>query len=226
MDNDVISSENIISDEQNKICIRRSFYLVFKKIFDLLISLLLFVIFIPIFLIVSILIKIDSKGPIFYKHKRIGKDGKPIYLYKFRSMYSDSDQKLEELLKDPKLKKEWEENYKLDNDPRITRVGKILRVTSIDELPQILNILKGDMSLIGPRPLVEGEIEKYGSNKEKFLSVTPGVTGWWACNGRSCRTYEDRMRLELYYVDNMSLSLDIKIVFKTILAVLKGHGAK
>ncbi len=204
----------------------KSFYLVFKRVFDLFISFVFFIFFIPIFCIVGLLIKIDSKGPVFYKHKRIGKNGKTIYLYKFRSMYKDADKKLDELLQDPKLKKEWEENYKLNHDPRITRVGKILRITSIDELPQIINILKGDMSLIGPRPLVEGEIEKYGENKEKFLSVTPGVTGWWACNGRSCRTYEDRIRLELYYVDHMSLWLDIKIMFKTVIAVIKGHGAK
>ena len=141
-------------------------------------------------------------------------------------MYKDADEKLKEMLKDPKIKEEWEDNYKIDHDPRVTRVGKILRRTSIDELPQLFNILNGDMSLIGPRPLIEGEIEKYGKNKAKFLSVTPGVTGWWACNGRSCRTYEDRIKLEIYYVDHMSLWLDIKIIFKTVIAVIKGHGAK
>lgn len=213
-------------DLVNKKKFTKKIFLCFKRIFDLLISFLLFIICIPLFIIIGIAIKIDSKGPIFYKHKRIGKNGKTIYLYKFRSMHKDADKKLKELLKNPKIKKEWDEYYKLDDDPRITRVGKILRITSIDELPQLINILKGDMTLIGPRPLVDGEIDKYGKNKEKFLSVTPGVTGWWACNGRSCRTYEERMELELYYIDNMSLWLDIKIFFLTIIAVLRGHGAK
>ena len=201
-------------------------YPFFKRFFDILFSLIVLLICLPFFLIIALLIKIDSKGPVFYKHQRIGKNGKTIYLYKFRSMYKGADKKLKELLKDSKLKKEWEENFKLDNDPRITRVGKILRKTSIDELPQLINILKGDMSVVGPRPIVEGEIEKYGKKQAKFLSVTPGLTGWWACNGRSCKSYSDRIKLELYYVDHISLILDIKIIFKTVIAVLKGHGAK
>ena len=184
MNNEVAlpTKDNLVVEK--KFSIRLILFLGIKRLFDITISLILSVICIPIFLIVGLFIKIDSAGPVFYKHKRIGKNGKIIYLYKFRSMYKDSDKKLKEMLKDPKIKKEWEENYKLHNDPRITRVGKILRVTSIDELPQLLNILKGDMSLIGPRPLVEGEIDKYGKNKAKLLSVTPGVTGWWACNSR------------------------------------------
>ena len=226
-----MDSKVALRTEQNlvgkkKIKFRTMLFLVFKRIMDVLISFSLFLVCLPFFVIIGLIIKLDSRGPVFYKHKRIGKNGKTIYLYKFRSMYQDADKRLEELFKDPEIKKEWEENYKLDVDPRITRIGKILRVTSIDELPQLLNVLKGDMSLIGPRPLVNGEIEKYGKNKEKFLSVTPGVTGWWACNGRSCRTYEERMELELYYVDNMSLWLDIKIFFLTIFTVIKGHGAK
>ena len=225
MNNEVVlaTNNNLVG---KKLSIRLVLFLGFKRLVDITISLILSVVSIPIFLIVALLVKIDSKGPVFYKHKRIGKNGKTIYLYKFRSMYNDSEERLKEMLKDPKIRKEWEENYKIDHDPRVTRVGKILRRTSIDELPQILNVLKGDMSLIGPRPLVEGEIDKYGKNKAKLLSVTPGVTGWWACNGRSCRTYEDRIKLELYYVDHMSLWLDIKIIFKTIIEVIKGHGAK
>lgn len=220
----LITEQNLVG--RKKIKFRTMLFLSFKRIMDVLISFCLFFVCLPFFVIIGLIIKIDSRGPVFYKHKRIGKNGKTIYLYKFRSMYQDADKRLEELFKDPEIKKEWDENYKLDVDPRITRIGKILRVTSIDELPQLLNVLKGDMSLIGPRPLVNGEIEKYGKNKEKFLSVTPGVTGWWACNGRSCRTYEERMELELYYVDNMSLWLDIKIFFLTIFTVIKGHGAK
>ena len=123
-------------------------------------------------------------------------------------------------------KQEWDENFKLENDPRITKIGNFLRKTSLDELPQIINILKGDMSVIGPRPVVNDEIEKYGNQKAKFLSVKPGLTGYWAANGRSATTYEDRIKLELYYIDHCSLLLDIKIFFKTILSVLKKEGAK
>ena len=116
-------------------------------------------------------------------------------------------------------------NYKLDNDPRITKMGKILRKTSLDELPQLINILKGDLSIIGPRPIVDGEIEKYGLNKNKLLSVTPGLTGNWAANGRSCTSYEERMKMELDYVENISFKMDMKIFFKTIICVFKRKGA-
>ena len=113
----------------------------------------------------------------------------------------------------------------MKDDPRITKLGKFIRKTSIDELPQFINVLKGDMSLIGPRPIVDGEIEKYGENKDKFLSVRPGLTGYWAANGRSDITYEERMKMELYYVDNISFKLDIQIFFKTIISVVKKEGA-
>ena len=116
-------------------------------------------------------------------------------------------------------------NYKLDNDPRITKMGKILRKTSLDELPQLINILKGDLSIIGPRPIVDGEIEKYGLNKNKLLSVTPGLTGNWAANGRSCTSYEERMKMELDYVENISFKMDMEIFFKTIICVFKRKGA-
>ena len=201
-------------------------YRFIKRTFDIIISLLSLILLSPLFLIIVVLIKLDSKGKAFYKHKRIGKNGEIIYLYKFRSMYSDSKERLEELLKDPKIKKEWEENYKLNHDPRITKVGSFLRKSSLDELPQLLNILIGNMSIVGPRPVIEKEIEKYGTNKDKLLSVTPGLTGWWACNGRSCTSYEDRMKLELFYVNNRSLILDIKIIIKTFISVIKRNGAK
>ena len=205
---------------------KKHIYPIIKRLFDIIVSGLMLIILSPVFLMLGLLIKLDSKGPVFYKHKRIGKNGEYIYLNKFRSMYTDSKERLEELLKDPKIKKEWEENFKLENDPRITKVGNILRKTSLDELPQLLNIFKGDMSIVGPRPVIDGEIEKYGFRKNKLLSVTPGLTGWWACNGRSCTSYEDRIKLELYYVDNISLKLDIKVIIKTVFAVLKRDGAK
>lgn len=206
--------------------LRKYLYIGIKRIFDVFASLLAIILASPVFLLINILIKLDSKGNVIYKHKRIGKNGKYIYLYKFRSMYMDSQERLEELLKDPKIKKEWEENFKLDNDPRITKVGNILRKTSLDELPQLFNILKGDMSLVGPRPVIDDEIEKYGDDKDKFLSVTPGLTGWWACNGRSDIDYDERIKLELYYVDHRSILLDIRCIFRTALAVFKKSGAK
>lgn len=219
----VFINQDHISDRSK---ISTMFYHLIKRCFDIGISLISLVLLLPVFIIIGIIIKIDSRGPIFYRHKRIGKNKEYIYLYKFRSMYSDSKERLEEMLKDPKIKKEWEENYKLDNDPRITKIGKFLRSSSLDELPQLLNILSGDMSIVGPRPIIDSEIEKYKDNKDLLLSVTPGLTGWWACNGRSCTSYDERMDLELYYVRHCSIGLDIKIIVKTFISVIKRDGAK
>lgn len=201
-------------------------YLSIKRCFDIIASLFALIVLSPIFLIIMASICLESKGSPIYKQKRIGKNGKYFYIYKFRTMYIDSQERLKELLKDPKIKKEWEENFKLSNDPRVTKVGKVLRKTSLDELPQLLNIFNGTMSIVGPRPIIDGEIEKYGLLKNKFLSVTPGLTGWWACNGRSQLDYNERIRLELYYVNHQSLKLDIKCLFKTAISVLKREGAK
>ena len=163
---------------------------------------------------------------IMFSQNRIGKNGKMIKIYKFRSMVPNAEKILEDLMKkDPKIKEEYLTNKKLVNDPRITPVGKFLRKTSLDELPQIVNIIKGDLSIIGPRPVIEEELEKYGENKEKFLSVTPGLTGYWQANGRSSTTYEQRMEMELYYIDHISPKLDFKIFFKTIESVIKKEGA-
>lgn len=195
-----------------------------KRIVDIFISMIGLIICLPIFIIIVFLIKIDSKGPVFFKHKRIGKHGKKLEIYKFRTMIDNAEEAMKYFTEEQK--KEFKENFKLENDPRVTRVGKILRKTSLDELPQIINILKGEMSIIGPRPIVKNELEKYGKNQEKFLSVAPGLTGYWAANGRSDVSYEERMALELYYVDNRSLLLDLKIFLKTIGSVLRGRGAK
>lgn len=201
-------------------------YLSIKRCFDIIASLFALIVLSPIFLIIMASICLESKGSPIYKQKRIGKNGKYFYIYKFRTMYIDSQERLKELLKDPKIKKEWEENFKLSNDPRVSKVGKVLRKTSLDELPQLLNIFNGTMSIVGPRPIIDGEIEKYGLLKNKFLSVTPGLTGWWACNGRSQLDYNERIRLELYYVNHQSLKLDIKCLYKTAISVLKREGAK
>ena len=181
------------------------------------------VLLLPVFALIALAIKLESKGPVFFKHTRIGKDGKIIKIYKFRSMVDNA----EDLIKSftPEQMKEYKENYKLSNDPRVTKVGKFIRKTSLDELPQLINILKGDLSIIGPRPVVAEELKKYGSNIEKFLSVTPGLTGFWAANGRSCTSYEQRMQMELFYIDNLSLKMDVKVFFKTIEAVVKRRGA-
>lgn len=195
-----------------------------KRIIDIIISGIGLIICLPIFILIAIIIKIDSKGPVFFKHKRIGKHGKKLEIYKFRTMIDNAEEAMKYFTEEQK--KEFKENFKLENDPRVTRVGKILRKTSLDELPQIINILKGEMSIIGPRPIVKNELEKYGKNQERFLSVAPGLTGYWAANGRSDVSYEERMALELYYVDNRSLLLDLKIFLKTIGSVIKGRGAK
>ena len=201
----------------------KKIYKFVKRTTDVVLASVALVILSPVFLIIAIAIKLDSKGPVFFKHTRIGKNGKIIKLYKFRSMVINA----EELIKSftPEQMKEYKENYKLTNDPRITRVGNILRKTSLDELPQLINIIKGDLSIIGPRPVVAEELKKYQYNIDKFLSVTPGLTGYWAANGRSNTTYEERMEMELYYIDNLSLKMDLKVFFKTILSVVKKEGA-
>lgn len=213
-----INAQRGIQVKKNK-----KIYIKVKRVIDAILATIALIILSPLFAIIAIAIKLDSKGPVFFEHKRIGKNGKIIKLYKFRSMVVNA----EELIKSftPEQMKEYKENYKLTNDPRITRVGKFLRKTSLDELPQLLNIINGDLSIIGPRPVVADELEKYGVNKDKFLSVTPGLTGYWAANGRSNTTYEQRMQMELYYIDNLSLKMDIKVFFKTILSVVKKEGA-
>ena len=162
-----------------------------------------------------------------FSQYRIGKNGKLIKIYKFRSMIPNAEKELERLMKeDSKIKEEYLTNKKLKDDPRITPVGHFLRKTSLDELPQFINVLKGEMSMIGPRPLVEGELDAHKGNHKIYESVRPGISGWWACNGRSATTYEKRLELEYYYCKNCSLILDIKCVFLTISAVLFKKGAK
>lgn len=225
-----MNNENIITgnkDLENVVTLKFNVYLFIKRVTDILVSILGIIVLIPLTLIVKILYMLSGDfHSIFYFHERIGKNGKPFKMLKFRTMVTNSQEILEEMLKDKKYKKEWEEYHKFENDPRITKVGKILRKTSLDEIPQIINILKGDMSLIGPRPMLEEEVDAYGKNKTKLLSMRPGLTGWWACNGRSCTTAKKRRQLELYYIDNCSILLDIKIIFKTFVVVLKRDGAK
>lgn len=194
-----------------------------KRMLDVIIATIGLIVLAPIVLVIAIIIKLDSKGPVFFAHTRIGKNGKKFKMYKFRTMYENAQEMIKEFT--PEQMKEWKENFKLKDDPRITKIGKFLRKTSLDELPQIVNIIKGDLSIIGPRPIIDEELEKYGENKEKFLSVTPGLTGYWQANGRSETSYEQRMEMELYYVENESFKLDVQIFLKTFISVLKKEGA-
>lgn len=207
-----------------KVYKEKRFYFYVKRFIDIIASLVGLIIISPFFLIIMLLIKLDSKGPCFFIHKRVGKNGEEFGVYKFRTMVQNAEELLKTLT--PEQEKEFKENFKMENDFRITRVGKILRKTSLDELPQLLNILIGNMTLVGPRPVIKIELEKYGKYKDKLLSVTPGLTGYWQANGRSATTYKERVKMDMYYIDNMSLFLDIKIVFQTVISVLKREGAK
>lgn len=201
-------------------------YLGIKRIIDIVFGCAGVLLLIPVTVIVKMLyVMTGDRAKIFYRQRRIGQNGREIRIWKFRSMVPNADEILTELLKSEKYKKEWEENQKISNDPRITKIGKILRKTSIDELPQMLNVLKGDMSLVGPRPLVAGELEQHGGLK-LYQKVKPGITGWWGCNGRSNIDYRERLELEYYYVKNCSLYLDTLCIVRTILAVLKKDGAQ
>lgn len=204
----------------------QAFYLIIKRGLDIIFGFLGCIILIPVALIVKIAYLITGDtAPIMYTHKRIGQFGKPFELYKFRSMVPDADKQLKELLKIEEYRKQWEKNQKIDDDPRITSIGKFLRRTSLDEIPQFINMLKGEMSLVGPRPLIEGELEEH-NGLTLYNKVKPGVTGWWACNGRSNISYKERLELEYYYVKNCSLYLDALCIFRTIIRVIQREGAQ
>ena len=207
--------------------IRKGMYFIIKRVFDLICSILGIILIIPITIIVKLIyVCTGDFYSIIIKQERIGKNGKPFKFYKFRSMIPHADEALKEILKDPKYKKEWDLNQKLENDPRITKIGKLLRKTSVDELLQFINVFLNDMSLIGPRPLVRGELDAHNGNHEIYERVKPGITGWWACNGRSATTYAKRLKLEYFYVEHCSLWLDIKCIFLTFKVVITKSGAK
>lgn len=197
-----------------------------KRLIDLFLIFVSLPIVFPVMLILAILVKLTSKGPIFYGHKRVGKNGKEIKCWKFRSMYNNSQEMLEKILAtDPVRKAEWEKDRKFIDDPRVTNFGKFLRKTSLDELPQLFNIFIGQMSFVGPRPVTQSEIEKYGDSADFVLSVTPGLSGMWQISGRSDTGYEERINLDTYYIQNWSVWLDIWIIIKTIWVVIRGKGA-
>lgn len=223
-----LDEQKNIYEEEIKLKPKR-FYRIIKRLIDIVIGLVGVIILIPITTVLYIvnIFADESKGPLFYDQLRVGKNGKYFKIYKFRTMIVGADEILKKYLaENEEARKEFEETQKLSNDPRITKLGRILRKTSLDEFPQFINVLKGDMSLIGPRPLVKGELDAHNGNHEIYESVKPGISGWWAANGRSATTYEKRLELEYYYAENFSLWLDIKCVFKTIVSVIKKEGAK
>ena len=196
-------------------------YINLKRFIDIAFSFLLIIILLPLFLIISILIKLNSKGSIIYIQRRIGKNNTPFSCYKFRTMKSESKYILKKLLiQNPHFKNEFEKKRKLINDPRITNIGKLLRFTSLDELPQIYNVLIGDMSFIGPRPIVKSEIKKYGKDFKKAFSMKPGISGLWQVSGRNNLSYIKRVNLDIFYARNINFLLDLKIFIKTIAIIL------
>jgi Undecaprenyl-phosphate galactose phosphotransferase WbaP len=197
-----------------------------KRFLDIVFVSLGGIVILPFLLIIALLVKLSSPGPTLYGHKRLGRNGIPFKAYKFRSMVKDADNRLEEILaSDPRAREEWEASHKLKNDPRVTKIGKFLRRTSFDEFPQILNILKGEMSLVGPRPVVEAEVEKYGEKYSRIFSVRPGLTGLWQVSGRSDIDYTERVSYDTYYLQSWSVWLDLWILYRTPGAIFKGRGA-
>lgn len=205
------------------ISVTSSIYLFVKRVFDLIISSVLLISLSPLFLIIVIAIRLDSKGKAIYTQTRIGQNGKTFKLYKFRSMVVDADKILFELLeKNPEMKMEYDIHKKLVNDPRVTRVGKIIRKLSLDELPQLLNVFNGEMSLIGNRPYLEREIKDMGRYYEDIVKTKPGITGYWQVNGRSKTTFKSRCKMEADYSKKASLKLDMQIFLKTFKVLVKG----
>lgn len=201
-------------------------YLAIKRLFDIIVSSILLIILAPLFLVVAILIKMEDGREVFKIMNRIGKDGKEFKFYKFQTMVKEAEAMLPELLKDPVLNEEYQKNKKFENDPRITKLGKFLRKTSLDELPQLINVLKGDMSLIGNRPYLPREKEDMGLYYDDIVKSKPGITGYWQTSGRNSLTFNERLKLEKYYSNNYDIKMDIKIFFKTFSTVLSKKGAK
>jgi lipopolysaccharide/colanic/teichoic acid biosynthesis glycosyltransferase len=197
-----------------------------KRAMDIAIAGLALVAALPFFLVVSALVRADG-GPAFYAHPRVGRGGRIFGCLKFRSMVVDSQARLEALLAaDPAARAEWEQTRKLKNDPRITRIGRFLRATSLDELPQLINVLKGEMAIVGPRPVTQSELDTYyGAAAAHYLTVRPGITGLWQVSGRSETSYDQRVALDVAYVSQPSLLADIRILLKTPVAVLSRRGA-
>ncbi len=197
-----------------------------KRVLDLLLTVVGGLLISPLVIAIAILVRLDSSGPAFYGHRRLGAGGNHFRCWKFRTMHTNAEQLLDEFLRsNPNLRAEWEHNFKLRDDPRVTRVGRFLRKTSLDELPQLWNVLRGEMSLVGPRPIVDAEIPKYGMVYDTYRRIRPGISGFWQVNGRSDMNYAERVKLDAYYVHNWSVWLDIVILARTVRIVILGRGA-
>lgn len=213
----VLEKENIIHNES-------PYYMFFKRTLDIIGAFMGIIILSPLFLIVAIAIKIeDPKGQIIFGHNRVGKDGKLFPCLKFRSMYANAEEMKKHFT--PAQKKEYNETFKLKDDPRITKVGKIIRKTSLDELPQLFNILKGEMTIVGPRPIVVDELKYYGEHDKYYKSVKPGLTGLWQVSGRSDTSYDERVALDMEYITTRNTFKDICIMLKTAVKVIKREGS-
>jgi len=208
------------------ILLEKPLYDKFKRVFDIVAGGIILILSLPLFGIIALLIKLTSKGPVFYKQVRLGKNGKPFKVFKFRTMVADADNYLREWLsKNPTLKREFEEYFKLKNDPRVTVIGKILRRASLDELPQLLNVIKGDMHLVGPRPIVKEEVRYYEPHQDVLFSVKPGITGLWQVSGRNDIPYSERVKMDIGYIRSRNFLLDLFILIKTFKIIFTGHGA-
>ena len=220
----LFTEEILMLHMRNNLAMRRN--KIYKRIFDLVCTICGGLLILPIVAIVALLVAIDNRGNVIFAHRRIGKDGKEFPCYKFQSMVPNAQEILQDYLaKNPEARREWEESFKLTNDPRVTKLGGFLRKTSLDELPQLWNVIKGDMSLVGPRPIVRKEIERYGEYFREYSMVLPGITGMWQASGRSDTTYEERVAMDTWYVRNWSVWLDIMYLAKTFTAVIFGKGA-
>ena len=197
-----------------------------KRIFDLTMTIFGGILISPVLLVIAILVGIDNHGRIIFAHKRVGAAGKKFPCYKFQTMVPDAEAKLKKYLaENPEAKREWDESFKLTNDPRVTKLGNFLRRTSLDELPQLWNVIRGEMSLVGPRPIVQAEVPRYGKNIREYYMVLPGITGMWQVSGRSDTTYPERVAMDTWYVRNWSVWIDLMYLFKTVKAVFQGKGA-
>lgn len=198
-----------------------------KRFLDIVLCMAGSIVFIPAIPLIALCIRLDSRGPVFFRQERMGLHGKPIQIIKFRTMICDAEDKLKQLLEsDGALKAEWAKDQKLSHDPRLTRIGAFLRCTSLDELPQIINVLKGEMSFVGPRPIVESEIPRYGDSYELYTRVKPGITGYWQISGRSDVDYAQRVEMDRQYIYSWSVWLDIYILMHTLPVILSGKGAR
>ena len=197
-----------------------------KRLFDLFFTITGGILISPILLILAIIVAIDNRGRVIFAHRRVGRNGREFSCYKFQTMIPNAQEVLKEYLeKNPEARQEWEESFKLTNDPRVTKLGNFLRRTSLDELPQLWNVICGDMSLVGPRPIVKAEIPRYQKNIREYFMVLPGITGMWQVSGRSDTTYEERVAMDTWYVRNWSVWIDLMYLFKTVKAVLQSRGA-